>query len=60
MNQNPNLDPRKVQLNEQEQEVEKSLRPQAMSEFFGQPKIVENLMVFIQPQFYTCSPQLAE
>ncbi len=48
MNQNPNLDPRKVQLSQQEQEVEKTLRPQAMSEFFGQPKIVENLMVFIQ------------
>ncbi len=48
MNQNPNLDPRKVQLSQQEQEVEKTLRPKAMSEFYGQPKIVENLMVFIQ------------
>jgi Holliday junction DNA helicase RuvB len=48
MNQNPNLDPRKVQLSPQEQEVEKTLRPKAMSEFYGQPKIVENLMVFIQ------------
>lgn len=48
MNQNPNLDPRKAQLSQQDQEVEKNLRPKAMSEFYGQPKIVENLMVFIQ------------
>lgn len=48
MNQNPNLDPRKAQLSQQDQEVEKTLRPKAMSEFYGQPKIVENLMVFIQ------------
>lgn len=48
MNQNPNLDPRKVQLSPQEQEVEKTLRPKAMSDFYGQPKIVENLMIFIQ------------
>jgi Holliday junction DNA helicase RuvB len=48
MNQNPNLDPRKVQLSPQDQEAEKTLRPKAMSEFYGQPKIVENLMVFIQ------------
>jgi Holliday junction DNA helicase RuvB len=48
MNQTPNLDPRKVQLSPQDQEAEKTLRPKAMSEFYGQPKIVENLMVFIQ------------
>ncbi len=48
MHNNPNLDPRKVQMNPQEQEMEKSLRPTAMSDFYGQPKIVDNLMIFIQ------------
>lgn len=48
MNQNPNLDPRKVQMSQDEQKVEKSLRPQAIKDFSGQPKIVENLSIFIQ------------
>ncbi len=48
MHKNPNLDPRKVEMSQQEQEMEKSLRPTAMSDFYGQPKIVENLMIFIQ------------
>lgn len=48
MNPNPNLDPRKVQMSQEEQQVEKSLRPTAIADFAGQPKIVDNLNIFIQ------------
>jgi len=46
--QNPNLDPGDERLSAEEQQIEKSLRPRALEEFSGQPKIVENLHVFIQ------------
>ncbi|MCB0546603.1 MAG: Holliday junction branch migration DNA helicase RuvB [Phaeodactylibacter sp.] len=46
--QNPNLDPSDERLSTEEQQIEKSLRPKALEEFSGQPKIVENLHVFIQ------------
>lgn len=42
---NPNLNPNK---DPQTQEVEKALRPKALEDFSGQPKIVENLKIFIQ------------
>ncbi len=45
---NPNLDPEEEQLNPAELEVEKVLRPSGFSEFSGQPKIVENLKIFIE------------
>lgn len=44
---NPFLDPTEENLNAEDQQVEKSLRPKALEEFSGQPKIVENLRVFI-------------
>lgn len=44
---NMNLDPNKDNLSAEEQQIEKSLRPQALKEYSGQPKIVENLSVFI-------------
>lgn len=44
---NPNLDPDK-ELNSEELEVEKALRPKAIDDFMGQPKIVDNLFVFIE------------
>ncbi len=44
---NPNLDPNKSTMNQEEKAVEKSLRPKALSDFSGQPKIVENLKIFI-------------
>ncbi len=44
---NPLLDPNKEQLNPEEQQIEKSLRPKALEDFSGQPKIVDNLKVFI-------------
>jgi Holliday junction DNA helicase RuvB len=44
---NPNLDPDK-ELNTEEQEVERALRPKAIDDFMGQPKIVDNLFVFIE------------
>lgn len=46
-NMNPNLDPDK-ELNKEEQEVERALRPKAIDDFMGQPKIVDNLFVFIE------------
>ncbi len=45
--QNPNLDATGEHLNFEEKQVEKALRPKALKEFSGQPKIVENLKVFI-------------
>lgn len=41
---NPILDATK---NPEEQQIEKSLRPKALEDFSGQPKLVENLRVFI-------------
>ncbi len=46
--QNPNLDPSGERLSTEDQQVEKSLRPKALAEFSGQPKIVDNLRVFIE------------
>lgn len=46
--QNPNLDPSAENMNTEERQVEKALRPQLLKEFSGQPKIVENLSIFIQ------------
>jgi holliday junction DNA helicase RuvB len=45
---NPNTNPKKEALNTEEQQVEKALRPKALEDFAGQPKIVENLKIFIQ------------
>ncbi|MBK6482923.1 MAG: Holliday junction branch migration DNA helicase RuvB [Chitinophagales bacterium] len=45
---NPNLDPEEEQMNPAELEVEKVLRPSGFAEFSGQPKIVENLKIFIE------------
>ncbi len=44
---NPFLNPDKDQLSREEATVEQSLRPKALGDFSGQPKIVENLKVFI-------------
>jgi Holliday junction DNA helicase RuvB len=45
---NPNLDPKSIGQTPEEKTVEKALRPVSLSDFAGQPKIVENLNVFIQ------------
>ncbi|HLP20725.1 MAG TPA: Holliday junction branch migration DNA helicase RuvB [Chitinophagales bacterium] len=45
---NPNLDPEKEELSPSELEVEKALRPKAIDDFMGQPKIVDNLFVFME------------
>ncbi len=37
-----------IHLNEEEKQIERALRPKALDDFSGQPKIVENLSVFIQ------------
>ena len=44
---NPNLDPKQSRLSPEEQQVEKALRPKALDDFFGQPRIVDNLNIFI-------------
>ncbi|MBV6652493.1 MAG: Holliday junction branch migration DNA helicase RuvB [Mameliella sp.] len=45
---NPYLDPSGDDFSPDEQSAEVQLRPQALDDFSGQPKIVENLQVFIQ------------
>lgn len=44
---NPNLDPRGEGMNPEDRQIEKALRPKALDEFSGQPRIVDNLEVFI-------------
>lgn len=44
---NPNLDPSDETYSSEEKQIEKSLRPKALDDFSGQPKIVENLKIFI-------------
>lgn len=45
--QNPNLNPSSDNLQADEVQAEKALRPQELDDFSGQPKIVENLKIFI-------------
>jgi len=45
---NPNLDPTDFNYNSDEKLIDKALRPLSLQDFSGQPKIVENLSVFIQ------------
>ncbi|MBP9194464.1 MAG: Holliday junction branch migration DNA helicase RuvB [Saprospiraceae bacterium] len=45
---NPNLDPSQAGFTPDDKQVEKALRPKMLDDFSGQPKIVENLSVFIQ------------
>lgn len=44
---NENLDPTKDGLDEGEVQIEQALRPDRLEDFSGQPKIVENLRIFI-------------
>lgn len=45
---NPNIDPASGGLSPVERDIEKVLRPQGFLEFVGQPRIIENLLVFIE------------
>lgn len=45
---NENIDPNPEHLSSEEKEFEKSLRPGDFGDFFGQPKVVENLEIFVQ------------
>lgn len=45
---NPNLDASPEQLSPDDKKIERALRPQMLDDFSGQPKIVENLKVFIE------------
>ncbi len=44
---NPILDPSEDRLSSDDRQLEKALRPKTLDDFSGQPKIVENLKVFI-------------
>ncbi len=44
---NPNLDPSDENFIPEEKQLERALRPKELSDFSGQPKIVENLKIFI-------------
>lgn len=46
--QNPNLDATNEQFTPEERQVERALRPKSLGDFAGQPKLVENLDIFIQ------------
>lgn len=45
---NPHLDPTESQFSPEDKQVEKALRPKSLQDFSGQPKIVENLKIFIE------------
>ena len=45
---NDNLDPTGSQLSNVEQEIEKVLRPSQFDSFAGQPKVVDNLKIFVE------------
>ena len=45
---NPYLDPTSTHFTTEDQQFEKTLRPQDLNEFFGQEKVVENLKIFIE------------
>ncbi len=45
---NPNLDPSDENFSSDDKQLERALRPKELSDFSGQPKIVENLKVFIE------------
>src|SRR6056297_168563 len=45
---NPFLDPTDDHFDDEERQVEKALRPESLSDFQGQPKVAENLSVFIE------------
>ncbi len=44
---NQNLDPTGEQYTSEEVQIEKALRPKSLKDFSGQPKIVDNLSIFI-------------
>ena len=46
--QNPNLDPSDTQFTNDDKQIDRALRPKSLEDFAGQPKIVDNLSVFIQ------------
>lgn len=45
--QNPNLNASGENMNDQDEQIERSLRPKQLDDFSGQPKIVDNLKIFI-------------
>ena len=44
---NDNLNPERESLSKVDLELDKALRPKQFNDFSGQPKVVENLKVFV-------------
>lgn len=44
---NPLINPQRPAQDQEEQQVERALRPKALEDFSGQPRIVENLKIFV-------------
>ena len=45
---NDNLNPSKKRLSAAEKEFERAIRPADFHNFYGQEKVIENIMVFVQ------------
>jgi holliday junction DNA helicase RuvB len=45
---NPNLDPNANNMSNSDKDIEKVLRPADFGDFTGQPKIIENLKIFVE------------
>lgn len=45
---NPHLDPTREHFSQEEKQVDRALRPNMLNDFKGQPKLVENLSIFIK------------
>jgi Holliday junction DNA helicase RuvB len=45
---NNNVDPSSTRLSAAEKEFEKAIRPSDFSSFFGQEKVIENIVIFVQ------------
>ncbi|NNF01766.1 MAG: Holliday junction branch migration DNA helicase RuvB [Bacteroidia bacterium] len=45
---NPNLDPASNNLKQKDKDIERALRPKEFDDFAGQPKVVDNLSIFVK------------
>ncbi|MDD4395851.1 MAG: Holliday junction branch migration DNA helicase RuvB, partial [Bacteroidales bacterium] len=45
---NTNLDPSQNRLSAAEKEFERAIRPADFTNFYGQEKVIENIIVFVQ------------
>jgi Holliday junction DNA helicase RuvB len=45
---NEDFELRKIEITEEEREIDRSIRPKDFNDFNGQEKLVQNLKVFVQ------------